>query len=179
MRTQISVRSFTRESDFYGCSSCRKARSDRRGLPLVTCRSSLRNVLWDIFINRYVSYLCVIAAAYTSVRNLVHEEPFLGHLYHMQIFRSGTLSFTLRGYHLLVTVQNEDCLDCSGGSGDVLPRCQDLPLMGTDIKVGYLHPYVCEDPAFEMLGEVVRRKDTLFRVLEFGKNRTPILLAAE
>lgn len=179
MRTPVSVRSFSLEDGFCVGYGCLKVRNDRRVLVVIICRSSFWKVLWNVFANPYVAYLCIVAANYDNVTNFSSQQHMMKHYYVNRIRGSGVFNFTVSSGHTILTVHNEEhCLDCSEAPEALLPRRKNLPLSAVEVRVGCLHPYVCEDPAFEMLGELVRCQNASFRAVEFGMNRTPIYEAA-
>lgn len=179
MRNPIAVRRFTGGSGFCRSTICMKVRNDRRALLLVICRSSSSYLLSDIFNNPYVSYLCVVAADYENSHTVTPMEDFLKAYYVNRIQGSGMLNFTLSGDRILVTVnQEKQCLNSSDVPDSLLPYQKDLPLTGAKVKVACLYPYVCEDPAFQLLGDLFRDKWASFEAVEFGKHRIPYTTAA-
>lgn len=177
-RTPVSLRSFTLDNGFCGDYKCWNVRSNRRVLLSVICRSTSWKVLWNVLANPYVSYLCVIAANYRNVTNLTLVDHLLRHYYIHRIRGSGVFNFTVSRGQILVTVLNEEhCLNCSEVPEALLPRQEDLPLEGVDVRAWCLRPYACEHPAFEILGELFRHRNASFRSFEFGINSTPFFIA--
>lgn len=178
MRTRISVRCFTRHSGLCSDHKCMDVRNDRRVLMVVICRSTFWEVLWDIFSNPYVSYLCVVAARYDDSISLVSGEQKLKNQYIHRIRGPGIFNFTVRTGRLLVTENYElQCLNYSEVPKALLPYHQDLTLGGVNVYVGCLHPYICEHPAFQSLAEVIRSKNASFQAFEFRENKAVVYAA--
>lgn len=174
----ISLRMFTRESGFCPDPSCMKVRDDSRVVLLVICRSSNWTLMANFFANPYVSYLCAVAADYGNVTSLLAVEHVFRGYYVSRIRGSGMFNFTVSGGRLLVTENSQQQrLHFSEVPEALLPYRRNLPLSGVEVKVWCLYPYVCEDPAFRILGDLVRHKNASFRALELAKNGTQLYVA--